>query len=207
MTYAVSPGRHFRRAALVFALAATLVPLCLRMGPAGETARKAEQKGDRRLKVQKTSSSRRRQKLSLVPSKFEFSNPRGTLQLVATGTYAHDRIRDLTADVKLTSSDPKVARIKGTTVIPVGDGTARITAKIGDREATAEVVVRGVAMRLPQSASRTKPCRPSPRRAATWGPVTALRPARTAFDCRCGASIRRSTSSRCGPSTTAAART
>ncbi len=83
-------------------------------------------------------------KLALEPAKFEFSNPRTTLQLVASGTYAGDRVRDLTADVKLISSDPKIARIKGTTVIPVSDGTAKITAKIGDRAATAEVVVRGL---------------------------------------------------------------
>ena len=44
--------------------------------------------------------------------------------------------------MKLTSSDPKIARIKGTTVIPVSDGTVKITAKIGEREATADVVVR-----------------------------------------------------------------
>src|ERR1700728_1436497 len=80
-------------------------------------------------------------KLSLEPAKFEFSNPRTTLQLVASGAYGGDRVRDLTADVKLTSSDPKIARIRGTTVIPVSDGTAKITAKIGERAATAEVVV------------------------------------------------------------------
>src|SRR5580704_11042438 len=133
MRNAASPGRHFRRAALPLALATAFVPLCAGFGAADDSS-----KPTKKVAVAPP------EKLSLVPSKFEFANPRGTLQLVATGTYALDRIRDLTADVKLTSSDPKIARIKGTTVIPVGDGTAKVTAKIGDREATAEVVVRGL---------------------------------------------------------------
>jgi Protein of unknown function (DUF1553)/Protein of unknown function (DUF1549) len=89
--------------------------------------------------------------LSLEPAKAELDTPRATLQLVATGKYAHDRVRDLTADVKLTSSDPNVARVKGSLIVPVSDGTAKITAKIGNREATAEVVVRGVDASVPVS--------------------------------------------------------
>jgi hypothetical protein len=83
-------------------------------------------------------------KLSLEPSKADLVGPRSTLQLVVTGLYAHDRVRDLTGDVKLTSSDATVARIQGTTVVPVSDGTATISAKIGDREAASEITVGGL---------------------------------------------------------------
>jgi hypothetical protein len=147
MRNAASPGRHFRRAALPLALATAFVPLCAGFGAADDASSKPSKKATADSQSKSTSKKVAVEppaKLSLVPSKFEFFNPRSTLQLVATGTYAHDRIRDLTADVKLTSSDPNVARIKGTAVVPVGDGTATITAKIGEREATAEVVVRGL---------------------------------------------------------------
>src|SRR5271169_6893776 len=116
MRNAVSPGRRFRRAALVFALAATLVPLCERLGSADEPSSKPSKKTTADSKSKKAAVEPP-QKLSLVPSKFEFSNPRGTLQLVATGTYSQNRVRDLTADVKLTSSDPNVARVKGSVVV------------------------------------------------------------------------------------------
>jgi len=81
--------------------------------------------------------------LALAPSKYELRGNRSSLQLVATGTYSGDRIRDLTADVKYISSNPKVARVDGSMVIPVGEGAAQITATIGDRKATAEISVKG----------------------------------------------------------------
>jgi Protein of unknown function (DUF1553)/Protein of unknown function (DUF1549)/Bacterial Ig-like domain (group 2) len=139
MTYRVPTGRSFRHTAPVFVMMATLAL------QGGQRTTAADQPANPKkaavAKVKKVAAEPPI-KLTLEPSKFEFSTPRSTLQLVATGTYARDRVRDLTGDVMLTSSDPKIARIKGTTVIPVGDGTAKITAKIGEREATAEVVVR-----------------------------------------------------------------
>src|SRR4051812_37971549 len=45
-------------------------------------------------------------RLAIEPAKFELRGHRAQLQLVVTGTYAGERIRDLTSDVKYTSSDP-----------------------------------------------------------------------------------------------------
>ena len=47
------------------------------------------------------------------------------------------------ADVKLQSSDEKVVRIEDGVAFPVANGTATITATVGDQSATAEVVVTG----------------------------------------------------------------
>ncbi|HET6327599.1 MAG TPA: DUF1553 domain-containing protein [Planctomycetaceae bacterium] len=141
MTYRVPAGRCFRDTAPVFVMLATLALLGAQPASAADPASKAGKKTATVAKVKKVAVEPPI-KLTLEPSKFELSTPRCTLQLVATGTYASDRVRDLTADVTLTSSDPKIIRIKGTTVIPVGDGTAKIIAKIGEREATSEVVVR-----------------------------------------------------------------
>ncbi len=141
MTYRVPAGRCFRDTAPVFVMLATLALLGDQPASAADQASKAGKKTATVAKVKKV-AVQPPIKLTLEPSKFELSTPRCTLQLVATGTYASDRVRDLTADVTLTSSDPKIARIKGTTVIPVGDGTTKIIAKIGEHEATSEVVVR-----------------------------------------------------------------
>jgi hypothetical protein len=141
MTYQVPAGRSFRSTAPALVMAATLALLGARRGTAGDEPARSAKKTAPAAKTKQVAVEPP-VKLALEPSKFELSTTRSTLQLVATGTYAGQRVRDLTADVTLTSSDPKIARIKGTTVIPVSDGTVKITAKIGEREATADVVVR-----------------------------------------------------------------
>ena len=79
--------------------------------------------------------------VTLEPAKFELRGHRASLQLVTTGHYAAKRLLDLTADAKYTSSDPKVARVEGSFILPVADGTAKITATFAGRQATATVVV------------------------------------------------------------------
>ena len=63
---------------------------------------------------------------------------------MATGQYAANRVLDLTGEAKYVSSDPKIARVEGSTVLPVADGTATIIAIVGDRQATATVIVKGM---------------------------------------------------------------
>ena len=48
------------------------------------------------------------------------------------------------ADATYTSSNPKVAKILGDTVLPVSDGEAVITAKAGGTTSTAKVKVTGI---------------------------------------------------------------
>jgi hypothetical protein len=141
MRYPIPVCRRFRRSASVFALVATFALAGAERGTAADQPSNSPKKATSSSQVKKVAVAPPA-RLSLEPAKFELSNPRSTLQLVATGAYDHDRVRDLTADVKFTSSDPKVVRIKGSMIAPVSDGTAKITAKIGDRQATAEITVR-----------------------------------------------------------------
>ena len=109
---------------------------------------------------------------------------------MTTGQYGTNRLLDLTADAKYTSSDPKIARVEGSLVLPVADGTATITARFANREATAAIVVKG--MENPAYVSFKNETLPrSPRRAATWGPATVRLRARPVFASRSAGLIRR----------------
>lgn len=89
--------------------------------------------------------------LSLAPGKFELRGSRAQQQLVISGTYTADDVRDLTAGVTLTSSNPAVVKIEGALAKPVADGTAQVTATIGGLTASAEVTVKDMAMPSPVS--------------------------------------------------------
>jgi Protein of unknown function (DUF1553)/Protein of unknown function (DUF1549) len=141
MTYQLSAGRELRSIASALVLVTMVTFGGAQLGAADQAPQKSTKKAA--AAKAKTVAVEPPVKLSLEPAKLELSNPRTTVQLIATGTYAGDRVRDLTADIKLTSSDPNVARVKGTTLVPVGDGTANIVGKVGNREATADVIVRG----------------------------------------------------------------
>ncbi|AMV16833.1 DUF1549 and DUF1553 domain-containing protein [Planctomyces sp. SH-PL14] len=79
--------------------------------------------------------------LELAPAKFTLTGPRSQQQLVVTGAYGAAEPRDETAAAVLESSNPAVVRIEKGKAFPVADGTATVTAKIGDKNATAEVTV------------------------------------------------------------------
>lgn len=89
--------------------------------------------------------------LSLAPGKFELRGSRAQQQLVISGTYTADDVRDLTTGVTLTSSNPAVVKIEGTLAKPVADGTAQVTATIGGLTSSAEVTVKEMTMPSPVS--------------------------------------------------------
>ena len=89
--------------------------------------------------------------LSLAPGKFELRGNRAQQQLVISGTYTADDVRDLTTGVTLTSSNPAVVKIDGTLAKPVADGTAQVTATLGGLTASAEVTVKEMAIPSPVS--------------------------------------------------------
>ncbi len=89
--------------------------------------------------------------LSLAPGKFELRGSRAQQQLVISGTYTADDVRDLTTGVTLTSSNPAVVKIEGTLAKPVADGTAQVTATLGGLTISAEVTVKEMAMPSPVS--------------------------------------------------------
>jgi hypothetical protein len=84
-------------------------------------------------------------------AEFTLGGPRAEQQLVISGTFANNEVRDASHLVELTSSDAKVVRIDKGIARPVADGAATITAKIGGATATAKVTVKEMAMPHPVS--------------------------------------------------------
>jgi len=90
-------------------------------------------------------------RIELMPGHVQLHSARARQQLVVTGFYGPEDIRDLTAAVTYESSEPKVVSIEGSIARPVGDGMATITARVGDQSATAQVMVWGFAINPPVS--------------------------------------------------------
>ncbi|MBL8850562.1 MAG: DUF1553 domain-containing protein [Planctomycetaceae bacterium] len=90
-------------------------------------------------------------RIELMPGHVQLHNARSRQQLVVTGFYGPEDIRDVTGTVTFESTDPDVVRIDGTVAHPVGDGMATITARLGDQSATAPVIVWGTANNPPIS--------------------------------------------------------
>jgi len=82
--------------------------------------------------------------LEIAPSEFTLQGRRAQQQLVVTGRYAAETLRDLTGSVTYTSSNPNVAVVEGALVKPVGNGKAVITAVLGKVKTQAAVTVNGM---------------------------------------------------------------
>ncbi|MCH8828180.1 MAG: DUF1553 domain-containing protein [Planctomycetes bacterium] len=89
--------------------------------------------------------------LQLLPGKVVLQGKRARQQLIVTGRFGAKDLRDLTAAVKYTSSNPQVARVADGIVRPVSDGTAKITVRTGSLSATVDVVVSGMKKPSPVS--------------------------------------------------------
>lgn len=81
--------------------------------------------------------------LQFAPGHVQLHTARSRQQLAITGFYGPEDIRDVTADVQFESSDSKVVTIDGSIARPAGNGSATITARLGEQTATAAVVVWG----------------------------------------------------------------
>ena len=79
--------------------------------------------------------------LTLLPSEFVLSGPEARQRLLVQATVGTQVVGQVTEGVAMTSSDAKVAKIEEGFVVPVGNGRATITAKVGDQSATATVTV------------------------------------------------------------------
>jgi hypothetical protein len=78
----------------------------------------------------------------LLPPKIELSSPAARQMLVVQWQAGEQFLEQVPADaVRLESSDPAVVKIDGNQAVPVADGTATITARVGEQTATAEVTV------------------------------------------------------------------
>lgn len=89
--------------------------------------------------------------LTLEPATFQLDNARARQQLIATAVFASEDVRDVTAEVQYESSAPEIVVIDNALARPVGNGTAVITARLGDLSATATVTVTGVESTAPVS--------------------------------------------------------
>src|SRR5437660_10152808 len=80
----------------------------------------------------------------LLPSKVALNGPFARQQMLIERSSDNLFAGQLTNNLALQSSDPKIARIEGATVIPVTNGTVTLTAKSGGQTATAQVTVTGM---------------------------------------------------------------
>ena len=119
------------------------------------------------------------------PGRFELQTNRSQQQLLVTGKYAGEDVRDLTAAATFASSNPAVVKIEGAIVLPVGNGEAIVTATVAGHTASVPVLVKNFDAPAPVSFKNET------QMALTN--ATARPPAREASDCRCGLTIRNST--------------
>ena len=89
--------------------------------------------------------------LVLEPTSFELAGKRAFQQLLVTAKYASGEVRDLTTVAGFTSSNAKVVKVQNGKAVPVGDGTAVLTATVGGQKATVKVTVKNTAVAHPVS--------------------------------------------------------
>ncbi|MEX0937927.1 MAG: DUF1549 domain-containing protein [Pirellulales bacterium] len=83
------------------------------------------------------------ERIEVYPAEATLDTPRRYMHLVVTGHYADGWIQDLTRAAEFVSSNADVARVESGQVLPVTDGTADVTVRVGEHEATSRFTVRG----------------------------------------------------------------
>ena len=94
------------------------------------------------------------QALDVYPHDIQLTGPRALHRVVVLGRYADGRQWDLTREAKLTSAAPAVARVEGSVIYPVGDGTAEVRVEAGGQTATVKVTVTHASAETPVSFTR-----------------------------------------------------
>ena len=89
--------------------------------------------------------------LAIEPGRIELINKRTQQQLLVTGKYSGDEVRDLTAAATFASSNPAVAKVEGSVVLPVGNGEAVVTATVAGQTASVPVLVKNIEAPAPVS--------------------------------------------------------
>src|SRR5438477_5586845 len=80
----------------------------------------------------------------LLPSKVTLTGPFARQQMLIERSTDNLFAGQITNNIAFQSSDPKIARIEGATLIPVTNGTVTLTAKSGGQTASAQVTVAGM---------------------------------------------------------------
>ncbi|MCX7407615.1 MAG: DUF1549 and DUF1553 domain-containing protein [Planctomycetales bacterium] len=89
--------------------------------------------------------------LAIEPGRIELISKRTQQQLLVTGKYSGDEVRDLTAAATFASSNPAVAKVEGSVVLPVGNGEAVVTATVAGQTASVPVLVKNIEAPAPVS--------------------------------------------------------
>lgn len=79
--------------------------------------------------------------LTLLPSEIVLAGPEARQRVLVQATAGSQIVGQVTSGAVLESSDVKVVKIEDGFVVPVGNGKATITAKVGNQTATATVAV------------------------------------------------------------------
>ncbi len=89
--------------------------------------------------------------LTLAPEKVVLTGKRSRQQVIATGQYANNELRDLTTAVQFVSSAPQIAKIERGVITPVANGVAQIIAIVSGHAAKIDVTVQGLEQPSPIS--------------------------------------------------------
>lgn len=87
--------------------------------------------------------------IEVHPPSFTLNGPRDVRQLVVTGRYASDEVRDVTHLVEYASGDPNIATIAEGVVTPIADGTTNVVITLAGRSTMASVTVSKTAEPMP----------------------------------------------------------
>ncbi|MEO6182439.1 MAG: Ig-like domain-containing protein, partial [Verrucomicrobiota bacterium] len=82
--------------------------------------------------------------ITILPQKFKLTGQAARQQLIVEKLRDKQFIEQLTNGVNFQASDSKVIEIKNGVVLPIGNGTATITAKVGKNSTKTEVIVEGM---------------------------------------------------------------
>ncbi len=80
----------------------------------------------------------------LLPKEISFTGPEARQSLLVQKFDGKHFTGQITNAVEFTSSDPKIARVEGSTVLPVGNGSATISAKVNGQSVSTKVTVAKV---------------------------------------------------------------
>ena len=79
-----------------------------------------------------------------MPHEFTLSGPGARQPLMVAARRGDDFVGEVATGVEWSSSDPKIVTVKDGVAAPLGNGRARLTAKVGSQTATSEVTVAGI---------------------------------------------------------------
>ncbi|MFZ9825377.1 MAG: DUF1549 domain-containing protein, partial [Gemmataceae bacterium] len=93
--------------------------------------------------------------VEIFPAKVELNSKRAFSQIVISGKYANGQTRDLTHFSSIEIENPKVASLaRGGLLSAMADGNTKLKVKVGNKEATADVVVQNYSKADPISFRR-----------------------------------------------------